>query len=406
LDAGQGCAIAVYSNGIVTVEPIFMPAGGNSNDPDLGNQGLGINSSGVIVGDWNYTHGLGGAIEFDNCAFSTFAFPSNSCPNLNGGLNSAAGVAFAINDSGQIVGELPIGANCQAGAFLHSFGTYYEIGLGVAYAINEGGQSTGLLQFDNSSAAFLYGAGGTPVNLGTLPGDDSSTGYGINSAGLVVGTSQSAATGNPPTTINHAFVYDGVMKDLNGLILSSDPLKPFVTLTDARGINDNNLIIVNGIDSRDNSRHAYLMQLPLIEVSITANASTVTAGTPVTLAWATSPSTASGVTCTATGGSAADGWTGTIALSGTKPVTESTPGTYSYGLSCAVESQTETAQTSVVVKGLVGAAPPPGKSGGGAFDSLSLSFLIGMLALRRLRKLLPFNEACLAAMKSAPVFCP
>jgi probable HAF family extracellular repeat protein len=379
LDSGQGCAIAVYSNGAVTVEPLYSPAGYNSNDPDLGNQGLGINSSGVIVGDWNYTHGLGGAIELDNGAFSTFTFPANSCPNLNGGLNSAAGVAFAINDAGQIVGLLPGGAMCQSEAFLYSQGMYYDIGSGQANAINASGEVTGSLQFGNSSAAFLYSTEGTPMNLGTLPGNVFSTGYGINSAGLVVGTSES--TGIPATNVNHAFLYDGVMNDLNSFVLPTDPLKSFVTLTDARGINDSNLIIVNGIDSRDNSNHAYLMQLPLIQVSIKASASTVPAGTPVTLTWTTYPSSASGVTCTATGGSAADGWTGMITLNGTKAVMEAAAGTYAYGLSCTIGSQTQEAHTSVVVT-----PKSTTMSGGGAFDSLSLIFLLALRGLHQLRR--------------------
>lgn len=54
------------------------------------------------------------------------------------------------------------------------------------------------------------------------------------------------------------------------------------------------------------------------------------AGTPVTLTWTTTPAPTNGVTCVATGGSEADGWTGDIALSGKKTVTESAAGTYSY----------------------------------------------------------------------------
>ncbi len=384
LDSGTGCAIAVYANGVVTTEPLYAPPGTSPSDPDLGNQGLGINASGAIVGDWNYVHGLGDALVLSNGVFATFAFPANTCSNTNGSVATATGVAYGINDAGQIVGLLPTGPMCQPGAFLWSSGSYFDIGTGQANALNASGQVTGAIQFGSTTAAFLYSAGGTAMNLGTLPGYVFSTGYGINSAGVVVGLSES--TGNPATNVNHAFVYDGTLNDLNALVLPTDPLKPFVTLTDARGINDSNLLIVNGTDSRDNSSHSYLMQLPLIQVSIKASASTVTVGMPVTLTWDTSPPSASGVICTATGGSTADGWTGMIALSGTKAVTESTAGTYSYGLSCAVESQTEKAQTSVVVNGLVGAAPPPSKSGGGAFDSLSLSFLIGMLALRRLRK--------------------
>jgi probable HAF family extracellular repeat protein len=380
LDSGTGCAIAVYASGVLTTEPLYAPPGTSPNDPDLGNQGLGINASGAIVGDWNYVHGLGNALVLSHGTFATFAFPGNTCSDPNGSTATATGVAYGINDAGQIVGLLPTGPTCQPGAFLYSSGSYFGIGTGQANAINASGQVTGSLQFGSTTAAFLYSAGGTPVNLGTLPGNVSSSGYGINSQGLVVGTSESG--GNVATSVNHAFLYNGVMNDLNALVLPADPLKAFVTLTDARGINDSNLVIVNGIDSRNNSNHAYLMQLPFIEVSIKASASTVTVGTSVTLTWTTSPSSASGVTCTATGGSSADGWTGTIASTGTKAVTESSPGTYTYGISCTVESQTEMAQTSVAV---TAAAPVASKSGGGgAFDALSLLFLCGASALHRI----------------------
>jgi probable HAF family extracellular repeat protein len=381
LDSGTGCAIAVYASGVLTTEPLYAPPGTSPSDPDLGNQGLGINASGAIVGDWNYVHGLGNALVLSDGAFATFAFPGNTCSDPNGSDATATGAAYGVNDAGQVVGLLPTGPMCQPGAFLYSSGSYFDIGTGQANAINASGQVTGSLQFGSTTAAFLYSAGGTPVSLGTLPGNVSSSGYAINLQGLVVGTSEPG--GNVATSVNHAFLYNGAMNDLNALVLPADPLKAFVTLTDARGINDSNLIIVNGIDSRDNSNHAYLMQLPFIEVSIKASASTVTVGTSVTLTWTTSPSSVSGVTCTATGGSSTDGWTGTIASSGTKAVTESSPGTYIYGISCTVESQTEKAQTSVAVT----AAPVASKSGGGgAFDVLSLLLLCGASALHRIAR--------------------
>jgi hypothetical protein len=50
------------------------------------------------------------------------------------------------------------------------------------------------------------------------------------------------------------------MNDLNTLIVASDPLKPYVTLTSAVGINDSLLILANGVDSRTSKTHAYLYQ--------------------------------------------------------------------------------------------------------------------------------------------------
>ena len=82
-----------------------------------------------------------------------------------------------------------------------------------------------------------------------------------------------------------------------------------------------------------------------LNVSVKASAATVTAGTSVTVTWVAT----TGASCSATGGSATDGWTGSIATSGTKAITESTAGTYSYGLNCSAGSQTQRANASVVV---------------------------------------------------------
>jgi probable HAF family extracellular repeat protein len=79
-----------------------------------------------------------------------------------------------------------------------------------------------------------------------------------------------------------------------------------------------------------------------ITVSLTASAATEATGTPVTLTW-----TAPGTTCTATGGSSADGWTGGLAASGSKPVTEPSSGKYTYGITCTGGGQSASAQAVV-----------------------------------------------------------
>ncbi len=65
-------------------------------------------------------------------------------------------------------------------------------------------------------------------------------------------------------------------------------------------------------------------------VSLTASSANVTAGVPITLTWASTP----GAVCTASGGTPADTWTGTLAASGTRAVTEASSGVYHYGLTC------------------------------------------------------------------------
>jgi hypothetical protein len=232
------------------------------------------------------------------------------------------------------------------------------------------------------------------------------------------------------------------MSDLNSFLRADDPLKAFVTLTDARGINDDRLIAVNGIDSRTMETHAYLLQGPWTDITpgslsfgseqigtvsasqavtvtnagassvsidgidvvgdfvqttscsdslglgancnvmvafaptaggdnagtltvmsdgyplvvqltgvapitaeISADPTSVVAGTATTLQWDASP----GASCTATGGATGDGWEGNLPPSGSQSVTETSAGTYQYGLSCHADSQTAQAETSVTV---------------------------------------------------------
>src|SRR5208283_3924714 len=82
-----------------------------------------------------------------------------------------------------------------------------------------------------------------------------------------------------------------------------------------------------------------------IQANISSSTATATSGVPVKLTWTASP----GASCMATGGSTTDGWTGAVKASGTQSVTETTAGTYSYGLSCTAGSQSKSTQTTVVV---------------------------------------------------------
>lgn len=80
-------------------------------------------------------------------------------------------------------------------------------------------------------------------------------------------------------------------------------------------------------------------------LSMSTSASSVTAGVAVTLTWVASPAAA----CTALGGSTADGWIGPVPASGSKPVTETSAGTYTYRLTCVDGSQSLPAQEIVTV---------------------------------------------------------
>jgi probable HAF family extracellular repeat protein len=238
----------------------------------------GINSAGTVAGWINTTVGFAGpGAPIVGFTYSGGTLTSLSVPCSPTSSNDCRGVAwnyvYGINDSNQLVGSvnyLPSGFGATNDAYLNSSGTWTDLGPGVSYAINASGQITGSLTVfapggppykQTGSYAFLY-SGGATVNLGTLPAGKNSTGYAINAGGQIVGSSDFG--GN---TATHGFYYNGVMTDLNALIGATDPLQPYVTLTSGVGINDSLLILANGVDSRTNLTHAYLIQAPPIQIA-------------------------------------------------------------------------------------------------------------------------------------------
>ncbi len=250
----------------------------------LANQGggtaTGINSSNLVVGWYssNERDANTSIFTYDHTGTIT-VLPSVSCAAISPDCSLIAGpVANGINDSGQIVGSIAYTAglsttnNCGAStdAFLYNQGAWVDFGPGTALAINASGQVAGTLSvIENSptldlcefigTSAFLNTSGVT-TNLGTLPGGMNSVAYAINVTGQVVGSSDFAGR-----STTHAFFFNGVMTDLNSLISATDPLQGSVTLTSAVGINDNRLILANGVDSAGVA-HAYLLQGPWINV--------------------------------------------------------------------------------------------------------------------------------------------
>ncbi len=84
---------------------------------------------------------------------------------------------------------------------------------------------------------------------------------------------------------------------------------------------------------------------PSFQTMLNASASSVTAGTPVTLTW----SSTAGAACTPSGGGAGDGWSGTLAASGSKAVSETAAGNYSYALKCSAVGVSSSATVAVAV---------------------------------------------------------
>ena len=246
----------VYGNGTLT--NLGNPFGGTTLGTPEPAYATGINASGQVVGS-SEDSSVGITVRY-SWVYSKGTFSLlGGVPGVGFGSTDVAG----INDTGEIAGT-SAPRNAPSRAWIFTNGVTTDLLWGEANAINASGQVTGSVYNLNAnrSLAFIY-SNGTTANLGALPGDNVSVGYAINAGGQVVGNSSVAGS----LSAGRAFFYNGVMSDLNSLVDGSDPLKSFVTLTHAQGINDGGLIVVNGLDARDGSSHAFLMQLPPISIA-------------------------------------------------------------------------------------------------------------------------------------------
>lgn len=108
-----------------------------------------------------------------------------------GTLGGSRSSARDINNNGQVVGESFVAGDTSRHAFLYSGGKMTDLGLGYAWAINDSGQVVG--SFGGWQSA-LY-ENGTIIDLGNVVAND------INNSGQIVGGS-SIYSGGSWTDLN------------------------------------------------------------------------------------------------------------------------------------------------------------------------------------------------------------
>ena len=216
------CSAFLWRNGHMSALPTL--GGNNGNASDINNRGEIVGFAETAVPDSGCSpsqpHHISPPVLWEEGK-------AQALPTVGG---DPDGIAFAINDRGQAVGD---SGNC-AGA-IH--GVLWENGIAsplpdlgswaVASGINDRGQIVGYVGSPDGSTFFAaLWQNGALTNLKTLPGDFAALATGINNRGQVVGSTMDSGF-----NWVHAFIWqDGVMTDLNTLFPAESNL--FATMAD------------------------------------------------------------------------------------------------------------------------------------------------------------------------------
>lgn len=181
---------------------IVLPLAAQAEQPGYAYTAAGLTES-KSVALWVSNSGnvTGRTVSPDGLHSRAFLYSHEGFKVLDDLPGLSESIGWAVNSSGQVVGQ--IGST----SFLYSNGQMIDLGFTGARAINEAGEIVG--------NAYLYRQG-VLYNLGALQGGQSSSAYGLNNRGQIVGASDYAEAGQ--CCFEHAYLYEnGVMKDLGTL---------------------------------------------------------------------------------------------------------------------------------------------------------------------------------------------
>ena len=277
---------SINDNGDV-VGQAYVPGGGSYWRAWLYTNGSSTNipanfvTEAVAIGVSNSKLVAGTALvmDFANNDFGMRAFVSSSggpmkflgCIEENPCAYPHASFAEVMNSSGQVAGKANT-PNGEIHAFLWSKGAMIDLEAlpnsirkqSEAYAISSNGYVTGisyvngLLGGGNYSRAFLAGRGKI-IDLGLIAGASQSVGRAVNNRGEVVGECVFEAPASPLPYA--AFLYsEGVMYDLNKLVIPQKSLIGRVNLISAYAVTDSGYILALGFNSATGGMQTYLLK--------------------------------------------------------------------------------------------------------------------------------------------------
>jgi probable HAF family extracellular repeat protein len=256
----QPNAVSWQNGSITDLGSLYYYTGVGSPAPAAYSSAAAINLKGDAVG---VSLGVAGGSTTTDTHAALFSGGTVVDLGTLGGNNSEA---LGINDSGVIVGD----ATIQGGSPSHAFwydGTLHDLGVlpngngSSATAINASGTIVGWSTTTNGGFAHAVvwtkaGTGNYAIQdlgtLGPLAGNYSRA-NAINSSGQIVGITATPQNGET------AFIYrNGVMTDLNSLL----PAGSSVTLHEATAINDSGQILAYSLNAATNVSTTYLLTPP------------------------------------------------------------------------------------------------------------------------------------------------